>query len=127
MSADSGFSSIEDLEIDESISETSHDPPSDARLHTGSIVISFIVAILATFWKWQTAVWLPLLAWPSWIGTFIKFMGGYFSTLIRSVGNLPDLDLQARIVIDGIVPWLMFPIFWRYFIVHSGFHGSLKE
>jgi hypothetical protein len=38
-----------------------------------------------------------------------------FSTILSKVGGLPDVDLQGCVVLDGIIPWLMFPILWRYF------------
>jgi hypothetical protein len=86
-------------------------------------IFAFASSIIAFFMKFGSVIKMPHIPWPRWVLGFADFLSSLITQALSFFPSLPDFDAQTTSILNGIVPFLLFPMLWRYFRSTRNFPG----
>jgi hypothetical protein len=78
-------------------------------------VFACLTSIILFLQKWSSIIKMPRVPWPSWFFSIATIFSDLFSLILSAFASLPELDVQTLGILRGVIPFLFFPILWRYF------------
>jgi hypothetical protein len=78
-------------------------------------IFAFSSSMIAFFMKFGSVIRMPDIPWPGWVLSFAHFLSSLITHALSFFPSLPDFDAQTTSILNGIVPFLLFPILWRCF------------
>jgi hypothetical protein len=78
-------------------------------------IFGFVASAICYFLKVGDTIHMPNVPWPAWIHRLSDFFSGLIEAILSFLSTLPEIDQQTSVVLNGVVPFVLFPILWRYF------------